>query len=161
MALYGAYEDAPPTPGAPRPAYGHSQDGRDDLTQVLLRLGVSGDGEVPLRLGVRDGHCSDRGAIPRAIAECLALGLEGVRGSVADSYCDLCHESYDSDNLMTCRSCNRDFCYQCGDSGNAMCQRCLDTQRSARATFRLSSHLSRVPTRQRYTAKGCDCPYKR
>src|ERR1700757_3919316 len=36
IALYGAYADAPQTPGAPRPAYGHSKDGRDDLTQVLL-----------------------------------------------------------------------------------------------------------------------------
>jgi hypothetical protein len=46
------------------------------------------------------------------------------------SYCDLCHESYDSDNLMTCRSCDRDFCYHCGDSGDALCQRCLDKQRA-------------------------------
>jgi transposase len=44
MALYGAYEDAPQTPGAPRPAYGHSKDGRHELKQVLLSLGVSGDG---------------------------------------------------------------------------------------------------------------------
>jgi transposase len=44
IALYGAYADDPQTPGAPRPAYGHSKDGRDDLKQVLLSLGVSGDG---------------------------------------------------------------------------------------------------------------------
>jgi hypothetical protein len=44
------------------------------------------------------------------------------------SYCDLCHESYDSDNLITCQSCDRDFCYHCGDSGGALCQRCLDKQ---------------------------------
>src|ERR1044072_5261260 len=53
IALYGAYEDAPKTGGAPRPAYGHSKDGRDDLKQVLLSLGVSGDGGIPLRLGLR------------------------------------------------------------------------------------------------------------
>ena len=35
IALYGAYEDEPQRPGAPRPAYGHSKDGRDDLKQVL------------------------------------------------------------------------------------------------------------------------------
>ena len=29
MALYGAYADEPQTIGAPRPAYGHSKDGRD------------------------------------------------------------------------------------------------------------------------------------
>ena len=52
IALYGAYEDEPQLPGAPRPAYGHSKDGRDDLKQVLLSLGVSGDGGIPLRLGV-------------------------------------------------------------------------------------------------------------
>jgi transposase len=56
IALYGAYEDEPQTPGAPRPAYGHSKDGRNDLTQVLLRLGVSGDGGVPLRVGLRTFH---------------------------------------------------------------------------------------------------------
>ena len=85
LALYGAYEDEPQRPGAPRPAYGHSTDGRDDLTQVLLSLGVSGDGGIPLRIGVRDGHHSDSVETPVAIEECLALGLEGVHGIVADS----------------------------------------------------------------------------
>jgi transposase len=85
IVLYGAYEDEPKTPGAPRPAYGHSKDGRDDLKQVLLSLGVSGDGGLPLRIGVRDGNRSDSVETPVAIEECLALGLEGVRGIVADS----------------------------------------------------------------------------
>src|SRR5947209_10155055 len=85
IALYGAYADEPQTPGAPRPAYGHSKDGRDDLKQVLLSLGVSGAGGVPLRLGLRDGNRSDSVETPLAIEECLALGLEGVRGIVADS----------------------------------------------------------------------------
>jgi transposase len=85
IILYGAYEDEPKSLGAPRPAYGHSKDGRDDLKQVLLSLGVSGDGGIPLRLGLRDGNCSDSVETPRAIEECLALGLEGVRGIVADS----------------------------------------------------------------------------
>src|SRR5205823_10831742 len=75
----------PQTPGAPRPAYGHSKDGRDDLKQVLLSLGVSGDGGIPLRVGLRDGNRSDSVETPVAIEECLALGLEGVRGMVADS----------------------------------------------------------------------------
>jgi len=85
IALYGAYADDPQTLGAPRPAYGHSKDGRDDLKQVLLRLGVSGDGGIPLRVGIRDGNRSDSVETPLAIGECLALGLEGVRGIVADS----------------------------------------------------------------------------
>ena len=85
IALYGAYEDEPQQVEAPRPAYGHSKDGRDDLKQVLLSLGVSGDGGIPLRLGLRDGHRSDSVETPLAIEECLALGLEGVRGIVADS----------------------------------------------------------------------------
>ena len=85
IALYGAYEDAPKLPGAPRPAYGHSKDGRNDLKQVLLSLGVSGDGGLPLRLGVRDGNRSESVETPLAIEECLALGLEGMRGIVADS----------------------------------------------------------------------------
>src|SRR5215470_14584089 len=44
LPLYGAYEEKPTTPGAPRPAYGHSKDGHDDLKQVLLSLGVSSEG---------------------------------------------------------------------------------------------------------------------
>ncbi len=85
ITLYGAYEDEPKSPEAPRPAYGHSKDGHDDLKQVLLSLGVSGDGGIPLRVGMRDGNCSDSVETPRAIEECLALGLDGVRGIVADS----------------------------------------------------------------------------
>jgi transposase len=85
IALYGAYEDEPKTPGAPRPAYGHSKDGRDDLKQVLLSLGVSGDGGLPVRIGMRDGNRSDSVEAPLAIEECLALGLKGVRGIVAES----------------------------------------------------------------------------
>jgi transposase len=55
---------------------------------VLLSLGVSSDG-LPLRLGVRDGKTSDSTETPMAIEECVALGLDGVRGIVADSkaYC--------------------------------------------------------------------------
>jgi hypothetical protein len=55
---------------------------------VLLSLGVSSDG-LPLRLGVRDGNTNDSTETPVAIEECLALGLDGVRGIVADSkaYC--------------------------------------------------------------------------
>src|SRR5436190_1076823 len=85
IALYGAYEDEPKALGAPRPAYGHSKDGRDDLKQVLLSLGVSGDGGIPLRVGIRDGNTSDSVETPLAIEECLSLGLEGVQGIVADS----------------------------------------------------------------------------
>src|SRR6266700_4233601 len=85
IVLYGAYKDEPQTPKAPRPAYGHSKDGRDDLKQVLLSLGVSGDGGIPLRVGLRDGNRSDSVETPVALEECLALGLEGVRGLVADS----------------------------------------------------------------------------
>ena len=85
IALYGAYADEPQQLEAPRPAHGHSKDGRDDLTQVLLSLGVSGDGGIPLRLGLRDGNRSDSVETPLAIEECLALGLDGVRGIVADS----------------------------------------------------------------------------
>ena len=67
MALYGAYEDEPQRPGAPRPAYGHSKDGRADLQQVLLSLGVSGDGGIPGRLGMRDGNRSDSVETPERL----------------------------------------------------------------------------------------------
>jgi transposase len=91
ITLYGAYEEvAHPgeEPIPPRPAYGHSKDGRDDLKQVLLSLGVSSEG-LPLRMGLRDGNTSDSTETPIAIEECVALGLDGVRGIVADSkaYC--------------------------------------------------------------------------
>jgi transposase len=91
VTLYGAYkEEARPSAGPvpPRPAYGHSKDGHDDLKQVLLSLGVSSEG-LPLRMGLRDGNTSDSTETPVAIEECLALGLDGVRGIMADSkaYC--------------------------------------------------------------------------
>jgi transposase len=95
IALYGAYAGSPERsaeeaekteqPVAPRPAHGQSKDGRPELKQVLLSLGVSGDGGLPLRLGLRHGNTSDSTETPVAIAECLALGLEGVIGIVADS----------------------------------------------------------------------------
>jgi transposase len=78
MALYGAYADEPQAPEAPRPAYGHRKDGRDDLKQVLLSLGGSGASGLPLRVGLRDGNRSDSVEMPLAIKECLAFGLEGV-----------------------------------------------------------------------------------
>jgi hypothetical protein len=40
----------------PRPASGHSQDGRDDRTHVLRSVGVRSDGGLPRRLGSHDGH---------------------------------------------------------------------------------------------------------
>jgi transposase len=98
ITLYGAYEaevrqepqsqPAPERPIPPRPASGHSKDGHDDLKQVLLSLGVSSDG-LPLRVGIRDGNTSDSPETPVALDECLALGLDGVRGIVAESkaYC--------------------------------------------------------------------------
>jgi transposase len=91
ITLYGAYEDSPHRgagPVPPRPVYGHSKDGHDDLKQVLLSLGVSSEG-LPLRMGLRDGNTSDSTETPVAIAECVALGLDGMRGIVADSkaYC--------------------------------------------------------------------------
>lgn len=84
ITLYGAYADEPQSPGAPQPPYGYSKDGHADLKQVLLSLGVSSDG-LPLRVGTRDGNTSDSLETPVAIEECLALGLDGVLGIVADS----------------------------------------------------------------------------
>jgi hypothetical protein len=49
---------------------------------------VSSEG-LPLRMGVRDGNTNDSTETPVAIEACLARGLDGVRGIVADSkaYC--------------------------------------------------------------------------
>jgi transposase len=121
ITLYGAYEEATrdsgqasaetSAPVPPRPTYGHSKDGRGDLKQVLLSLGVSGDGGLPLRVGVRDGNTSDSTETPVAIEECLALGLEGVRGIVADSkaYCKrtlgLCLEKHVGLITLVPRTC--------------------------------------------------------
>ena len=85
MLRYGASADEPQSPEAPHPAYGHSKDGRDDRKQVRLSLGGSGDGGLPLRGGLRDGNRSDSVETPRALEECRALGLDGVRGIVAAS----------------------------------------------------------------------------
>jgi hypothetical protein len=85
ITLYGAYEAEPHRSVElvpPRPASGHSKDGRNDLKQVLLSLGVRRDG-LPLRMGVRDGHTNESTETPVAIEECLALGLDGGRGLVA------------------------------------------------------------------------------
>jgi len=66
VTLYGAYEEeARPSAGPvpPRPAYGHSKDGHDDLKQVLLSLGIFAYPPEkvyfrnPSRKGTRDGFC--------------------------------------------------------------------------------------------------------
>ena len=67
----------------PRPASGHSTEGRDELQQGLLSLGVSRDG-LSRRMGRRAGHTSDRTETPIALADCVALGLDGVGGLGAD-----------------------------------------------------------------------------
>ena len=85
ISLYGAYECETPNPRGPQPAYGHNKDGRGDLKQVLLSLGVSGDGGLPLRMGLRDGNTNDSVDVRDAIEESLALGLDEVKGIVADS----------------------------------------------------------------------------
>jgi hypothetical protein len=85
MPLYGADADAPQSPEAPHPAQGHRTDGRAARKQVLLSLGVSGEGGVPRRIGRRDGNRRDRVETPRAIEEGLAVGLAGVRGLGAES----------------------------------------------------------------------------
>jgi transposase len=95
ISLYGAYDDLPEpqrqeadkaaAPVAPRPTHGSNKDGHPELQQGLLSLGVSGDSGLPLRLGLRDGNTSDSTETPVAIEECLALGLQGVIGIVADS----------------------------------------------------------------------------
>ena len=85
IGLYGAYESARESAQEPRPAYGYSKDGRGDLKQVLLSLGVSGDGGLPLRMGLHDGNTSDTVDVPRAIEQSVALNLDGLQGLVADS----------------------------------------------------------------------------
>lgn len=85
ISFYGAYEDEEAGSKGPRPTYGYSKDGRADLKQVLLSLGVSGDGGIPLRMGLHDGNRSDTVDVPQAIEQSAALGLDGLRGLVADS----------------------------------------------------------------------------
>jgi transposase len=97
ISFYGAYEDAPENDKGPRPTYGYSKDGRGDLKQVLLSLGVSGDGGLPLRMGLHDGNRSDTVDIPEAIEQSVALGLDGLRGIVADS------KAYTPRTLGLCR----------------------------------------------------------
>lgn len=85
ISFYGAYEDDEAGSKGPRPTYGYSKDGRGDLKQVILSLGVSGDRGIPLRMGLHDGNRSDTVDVPQAIEQSAALGLDGLRGLVADS----------------------------------------------------------------------------
>jgi hypothetical protein len=45
---------------------------------------VRGDGGIPLRVGLRDGNRSESVEPPVAMEACLALGVAGMRGIVAD-----------------------------------------------------------------------------
>ena len=91
--LSGAYEagepprtphsQSPERPGPHGRPMGTAKLGLMSLTPVLLSLGVSRDG-LPLRLGVRDGNPRDSPETPGALEESMALGLDGVRGIVAD-----------------------------------------------------------------------------
>jgi transposase len=75
ISFYGAYEEDEVGNKGPRPTYGYSQDGRGDLKQVILSLGVSGGGGIPLRMGLHDGDRSDTVDVPQAIEQSVALGL--------------------------------------------------------------------------------------
>jgi transposase len=97
ISFYGAYEDDEVSSQGPRPTYGYSKDGRGDLKQVLLSLGVTGDGGIPLRMGIHDGNRSDTVDVPQAIEQSAALGLGGLRGLVADS------KAYTPRTLGLCR----------------------------------------------------------
>ena len=97
ISFYGAYDDDEAGSKGPRPTYGYSKDGRGDLKQVLLSLGVSGDGGIPLRMGLHDGNRSDTVDVPQAIEQSAALGLDGLRGLVADS------KAYTPRTLGLCR----------------------------------------------------------
>jgi len=97
ISFYGAYEDGEVGSKGPRPTYGYSKDGRGDLKQVILSLGVSGDGGIPLRMGLHDGNRSDTVDVPQAIEQSAALGLGGLRGIVADS------KAYTPRTLGLCR----------------------------------------------------------
>lgn len=85
ISFYGAYHDDDISHKGPRPTYGYNKDGRGDLKQVILSLRVSGDGGIPLRMGLHDGNRSDTVDVPQAIEQSAALGLDGLRGIVADS----------------------------------------------------------------------------
>lgn len=73
IGLYGAYEDGRDEGKGPRPAYDYSKDGRGDLKQILLSLGVSGDGGLPIRMGLHDGNTSAAVDVPHAIEQSVAL----------------------------------------------------------------------------------------
>src|SRR5688572_8585225 len=97
ISFYGAYEEDEAGSKGPRPTYGYSKDGRGDLKQAILSLGVSGDGGIPLRMGLHDGNRSDTVDVPQAIEQSAALGLGSLRGLVADS------KAYTPRTLGLCR----------------------------------------------------------
>lgn len=85
ISCYGAYDDGEGSHQGPRPTSGHGKDGRGDLKEVILSLGVRGDGGIPRRMGLHDVNRSDTVDIPQAIEQRAALGLDGLHGLVADS----------------------------------------------------------------------------
>ena len=97
ISFYGAYEEDEAGSKGPRPTYGYRKDGHGDLKPVLLSLGLSGDGGIPLRMGLHDGNRSDTVDVPQAIEQSAALGLDGLRGLVADS------KAYTPRTLGLCR----------------------------------------------------------
>lgn len=103
ISFYGTYDEGEGDHKGPRPTYGYSKDGRGDLKQVILSLGVSGDGGIPLRMGLHDGNRSDTVDVPQAIEQSAALGLNGLRGIVADS------KAYTPRTLGLCRETGMDL----------------------------------------------------
>lgn len=55
--------------------------------------------------------------------ERVELNRKGRPMSYQDN-CARCGESYDSENLMTCKSCRGDVCYRCFGRLPGLCTRC-------------------------------------
>jgi transposase len=54
------------TPGAPRPAYGYSQENRFDLKQMMLHLATTGESAFPVWMEAHSGNVSDKKALASA-----------------------------------------------------------------------------------------------
>lgn len=62
-------EDKKAEPGKIQLTYGYSRDRRPDLKQFILDLMSSGDGDIPLYLGVADGNESDSAMFAKLILD--------------------------------------------------------------------------------------------
>lgn len=77
------------------------------------------------------------------------------------TYCDLCHETYHEDNLLTCQRCQREFCYRCLESFGAVNAAAIDHENDrgalAKGVQELIEELAQLDALDRHKAHARTC----